>query len=80
MAASSAAAAYLWRPGRSRIFTLAVSYAAAEWLRGHVLTGLPWNLPAYGWGASLGVLQSAAFVGVYGLSLLTVLFGFALAE
>jgi apolipoprotein N-acyltransferase len=64
----------------SRIFIFAASYAAAEWLRGHVLSGLPWNLPAYGWGASLAILQSAAFLGAYGLSLLTVLFGASLAE
>ncbi|MEI9995958.1 MAG: apolipoprotein N-acyltransferase [Rhizomicrobium sp.] len=78
--AACAAAMALWRPGPSRIFLFAACYAAAEWLRGHVLTGLPWNLPAYGWGASLGILQSAAFVGAYGLSLLTVLLGAALAD
>ena len=59
---------------------LTVCYAVAEWLRGHILTGLPWNLPAYGWGASLAVLQSTAMLGAYGLSLLTVLFGASLAE
>jgi apolipoprotein N-acyltransferase len=69
-----------WRPGASRIFMLTVCYAVAEWLRGHILTGLPWNLPAYGWGASLAVLQSTALLGAYGLSLLTVLFGASLAE
>ena len=40
----------------------------------------PWNLPAYGWGASLGVLQSTALFGSYGLSLLTILFGASLAQ
>jgi apolipoprotein N-acyltransferase len=70
----------VWSGGPARIFTLATTYAAAEWLRGHVLTGLPWNLPAYGWGASLDVLQSTALVGVYGLTLLTVLFGASFSE
>ncbi|MEJ0027818.1 MAG: apolipoprotein N-acyltransferase [Rhizomicrobium sp.] len=78
--AACAAAMAAWRPGRPRIFIFAACYAAAEWLRGHVLTGLPWNLPAYGWGASLAILQSTALFGAYGLSLLTVLFGMALAE
>lgn len=80
LALGCAVALYFWRPGPSRIFVLTVCYAVAEWLRGHVLTGLPWNLPAYGWGASLAVLQSTALFGAYGLSLVTVLFGAALAE
>jgi apolipoprotein N-acyltransferase len=75
-----AVALRLWTSGASRILTFTVCYAVAEWLRGHVLTGLPWNLPAYGWGASLAVMQSAALFGAYGLSLLTVLFGASLAD
>jgi len=73
-------ASFWWKPGASRIFALAVSSAVSEWLRGHVLTGLPWNLPAYSWGLSLEILQSASLVGAYGLSFLTVLFGASLAE
>jgi apolipoprotein N-acyltransferase len=76
---AGALAAYFWR-GPGRIFAFAVSYGLFEWLRGHIFTGFPWNIPAYGWGASLGVLQSAAVFGAYGLSLLTVLFGAALAD
>ena len=79
MAACAVAAAF-WRPGPSRIFLFAACYGAGEWLRGHLLTGFPWNLPAYGWGASLGVMQANALVGAYGLSLLTVLFGASFAE
>jgi apolipoprotein N-acyltransferase len=79
MALACGVASRFWREGWPRIFLLAAAYAAAEWLRGHLLTGFPWNIPAYGWGASLAILQSAAFVGAYGLSLLTVLFGASLA-
>lgn len=77
--AACALAARFWRPGASRVFVLAICYTLGEWLRGHALTGFPWNLPAYGWGASLGVLQTAALFGSYSLSLLTVLFGASLA-
>ena len=80
IAAAAAAACALWRPGPARIFIFTICYALAEWLRGHVLTGFPWNIEAYGWGASLGVLQSMALFGAYGLSLLTILFGASLAE
>jgi apolipoprotein N-acyltransferase len=73
-------ALYFWRDGPARIFVFAVCLGACEWLRGHILTGFPWNLSAYGWGASLGVLQSTAVVGAYGLSFLTILLGASLAQ
>ena len=79
-AAACAVASKFWRSGARRVFIFAACYAAAEWLRGHILTGFPWNLPAYGWGASLGVLQSASVIGAYGLSVLTILFGASLAR
>ncbi|HVV65328.1 MAG TPA: apolipoprotein N-acyltransferase [Rhizomicrobium sp.] len=80
IAGACAAAAAIWRDGASRLFALTIAYAFAEWLRGHVLTGFPWNIPGYGWGASLAVMQSSALFGVYGLSLLTVMFGASLAD
>ena len=45
-----------------------------------LLTGFPWNLPAYGWGASLSVLQCMSVIGAYGLSFLTILLGASLAD
>ncbi len=63
-------------PG-ARICLFAVAWSAAEWARGHFLTGLPWNLVGYAWSGgfpgALLMLQSVAWVGIYGLSLVTVL-------
>jgi apolipoprotein N-acyltransferase len=63
-----------WR-GTSRILALAAAWCVAEWLRGHVLTGLPWNLLGYAWSGgfpgSLAMLQTTAVIGIYGLTLIT---------
>jgi apolipoprotein N-acyltransferase len=69
----------LWSDGPARLYGFTAIYAGTEWLRGHVLTGFPWNLPAYVWGPAAGVLQVASVIGAYGLSLLTILFGASLA-
>ena len=73
-------AGYFWQDGPARLFVFAAMFGAGEWLRGHLFTGFPWNLSAYGWGASLAVLQSASLMGAYGLSALTILLGASLAE
>jgi apolipoprotein N-acyltransferase len=79
-ALAAGVAAVFWQEGSARLFVFAICWAAAEWLRGHLFTGFPWNLSAYGWGASLALLQSASLMGAYGLSFLTILLGAALAE
>jgi apolipoprotein N-acyltransferase len=78
-AAAAALCMIIWRPGLQRVVVFAVAFFTAEWLRGHIFTGFPWNLPGYGWAGSTAVLQSAAVWGVYGLSLLTLLFGASFA-
>ncbi len=64
-------------PAAARVCLFAVAWAASEWARGHFLTGLPWNLVGYTWSGgfpgSLAMLQSVAWVGIYGLSFVTVL-------
>ena len=74
-----AAVLYRLRAPRSvlRVLVFAATFALAEWLRGHVLTGFPWNLPGEAWGAGSPVSQTAAAVGTYGLSLLTLVLGAA---
>jgi apolipoprotein N-acyltransferase len=57
--------------GLARVLAFAVLWGLAEWLRGHLFTGFPWNLIGYSWVGWLPVLQSTAVVGIYGLSLLT---------
>jgi apolipoprotein N-acyltransferase len=70
--AAAAAATLAWRPGLIRVLALALALATAEWLRGHILTGFPWNVVGYALTFPLSVMQSASVIGIYGLSLVTV--------
>ncbi len=54
-----------------RVFLFAAALALAEWLRGHVLTGFPWDLPGETWRAGSAPSQMAAEVGAYGLTWIT---------
>jgi apolipoprotein N-acyltransferase len=68
----------LARPrGAWRVLVFAGCVALAEWLRGHVFTGFPWNLPGETWRAGDLVSQSASVLGAYGLSWVTVALGAA---
>jgi apolipoprotein N-acyltransferase len=69
-----------WQNGPARVLVLSAALALSQYLRGHILTGFPWNLAAYGWGAVPEILQSASVLGSYGLSLITILLGVSLAE
>lgn len=46
--------------------------AAAEWLRGVLFTGFPWNLYGYAWAGVPEILQSLPLIRTYGLSVLTI--------
>ena len=59
--------------GPSRVLVLALTLSAMEWARGHVFTGLPWNVLGYALTYPLPLMQSAAVFGIYGLTLVAVL-------
>ena len=50
----------------------------AEFLRGHIFSGFPWNLPGYIWEAGGAISQSASWWGIYGLTFLTLLWAASL--
>jgi apolipoprotein N-acyltransferase len=68
----AAIAQLLWSEDWRRIFALAAGLGSAEWLRGHLLTGFPWNTIGYALTAGEILMQSAALVGIYGLSIAAV--------
>jgi len=54
------------------VLSFTVLWSVAEWLRGNIFTGFPWNLSGYLWGFSDIILQSTALWGIYGLGVITV--------
>ena len=65
-------ARFLWSSGWTRIIALAAALTLAEYLRGHVLTGFPWNAFGYALTASLALAQFSAVVGLWGLTFIAV--------
>jgi apolipoprotein N-acyltransferase len=67
-AAAFALARLFWMRGAFRILALAVALTAAEWLRGHILTGFPWNVIGYALTGPLVLAQASALIGIWGLT------------
>ena len=68
-ALGAALARLFWPEGWPRILFFAVAFTSVEWLRGHVLTGFPWNAFGYTLTPVPVMMQSASLVGVWGLTL-----------
>ncbi len=66
-------AALVWPHGPARVCAFACALALSEWLRGHVLTGFPWNAPGMALAADLRLAQGASIFGLHGLTLLALL-------
>ena len=62
----------LWVRGPLRILALAVALTATEWLRGHLLTGFPWNTFGYALTEPLALAETVSLVGIWGLTFLSV--------
>ena len=53
------------------IIAICFAFALVEYLRGTLFTGFPWNLAGYSWHHFLPIMQINAYIGIYGLTLLT---------
>ncbi len=62
----------MWARGAVRILAFAAALLVAEWLRGHILSGFPWNAYGYTLTGPLVLAQSASLFGLWGLTLLAV--------
>ena len=71
-----AVARLFWTDGWVRVLVLAVVMTLVEWIRGHALTGFPWNSFGYTLMPDPVLMQSASVIGLWGLTLLAfLLFG-----
>jgi apolipoprotein N-acyltransferase len=67
-----ALARLIWTADASRVIALAASLTASEWLRGHALSGFPWNAFGYALTEPLALAQTASLIGLWGLTFLSV--------
>ena len=72
MALAFGLARLMWTRDAMRILALAVALTATEWLRGHILTGFPWNALGYALTGPNVLAQASSLIGIWGLTFLTV--------
>lgn len=71
--AGAAVARLCWPEGWPRVLMLAITLSLAEWLRGTILTGFPWNAFGYTLMPSPLFMQIASVIGTWGVTLLAFL-------
>ncbi len=71
-AAGFALARAIWRHDAGRIVVLAAALTLTEWLRGHLLSGFPWNSYGYALSEPLALAQLASVIGLWGMTFLAV--------
>lgn len=69
---ATAVARLLWSSNIGRIAALAFGFALAEWLRGFLFTGFPWNAIGYAAMPVPLLMQSDSLVGMNGMNALAV--------
>jgi len=67
-----AGARLIWVRGPTRVLALAATLTGAEWLRGHLLSGFPWNTFGYALTEPLALAQSVSLTGIWGLTFLCI--------
>lgn len=72
-----ATALMFWRSNTLRIISLVFFLTFAEYFRGFILTGFPWNAIGYGAMPNALFMQSASVVGLWGVTALTFLAAFS---
>lgn len=67
-----ALARLLWTRDASRVLALASCLTIGEWLRGHMLTGFPWNAFGYALTEPLALAQTMSLIGLWGMTFLAI--------
>jgi apolipoprotein N-acyltransferase len=57
------------------ILNFTICWCLLEYIRVYLFSGMPWNLAGYSLSNNLQIAQFASLFGIYGLSIITILFG-----
>jgi len=67
-----ALARIFWTRGALRLFALGAALTITEWLRGHLLTGFPWNAFGYALTSPLALAQATSLFGLWALTFIAI--------